>query len=702
MRRLLLSVLVGGFAWAAPAGPLAEEIFADTWRRIATNPVPPAAFAVDATVSSSGNDAYTVRERDGRLVFTGANARSLLYAVYDFFGRKGCRWFWDGDRLPPKGAVSVAGTDIREESRFEYRGIRYFAHRGLHRFQAEHWGLDDWKREIDWCVKNRLNLVMLRLGMDDTWQKAFPGLVPYPDPAKPLPEALAGYDNRSLFWSLQERGRLRKALTDYARERGLDVPTDFGTVSHWYSRTPRAYLDKVHPPFLPQADDKYREDTGCVFDVREPKWLDEYWKLTEAQFAAGYGDDRLLHTIGFGERRIFKDPAANFAFKCEVNEALIDLARRKRPNAKVLLAGWDFYYSWSADEVRRLVPRLDPARTVLWDYEADATDRSNFTDWGVVGKFPYVFGPFVCYEMALDVRANYPLIERRLAAAKDDSFCKGFVFWPESAHTDTPFLKYFVENAWRPDGKPLDQRLAEFCRDRYGADAATMEGVWQDVLPLATTMGWWGNAGMFLTGKGALTNALARTLKTPADAYTETMRAKTADVFRRLATVNLDDPAVARDAVDLARTAADRFLFYRQRSLAAANRLTSVWTLFADLLDQHADYSLNDSLQKLKAAAPVENPDFGAVLLDNCANGYCRSHQAELVRHWYLPFAREVERALQAEAQGVGLDTAKLDERCEALRQRLLKTPLEELAFRGERSSAALRAVLVKLSRETK
>ena len=69
------------------------------------------------------------------------------------------------------------------------------------------------------------------------------------------------------------------------------------------------------------------------------------------------------------------------------------------------------------------------------------------------------------------------------------------------------------------------------------------------------------------------------------------------------------------------------------------------------------------------------NPDFGQVLLENCANGYCRSHQAEVVRHWYLPFAREV-----AAASGKGaLDETMLTAKCEEMRQKLLTTPLAEL-----------------------
>ena len=706
--------------FAPPPHP-AAAVFAEYWPKIASNAAPRVTFAVDASVSKSGRDAYTVVERDGTLAFTGSNDRSLFYAVYDFFAKSGCRWYWDGDRLPAKGVVDVRGTKIVEESRYEYRGTRYFAHRGLARFQCEHWGFEDWRREIDWCVKNRLNVVMLRIGMDDTWQKAFPEIVKYPDPAKPIPEALDGYDNRSLFWSLEYRGLLRKVVTDYAVSRGLEVPTDFGTVSHWYSRTPKAFLAAKKPPFMPQATSDYSEDTGRVWDIRQPGWLDEYWKLTEAQIAAGYGGSNLLHTIGFGERRVFKDRAENLKLKIDVNKQLVAKALSVYPSSKVLLAGWDFFYSWQPEEVRALIPHLDPKTTILWDYEADAPGEKNFTNWGVVGKFPYTFSIFLTFEMGLDVRANYKLIEERFAVAKDDPMCKGFIFWPESAHTDTFLLKYFTDNVWRPDGKTLDARLAEFCRERYGADAATMAASWKDVMPASTLLNYWGNAPLILS-QGPVNDYLKRDVfGTPEKAAT---LASAPQLFARLAEANLADSTVCRDVVDLARTETDRLLLKAQVDLTdaydvfaaaptnrvlakdvetAAKRFETLWTLFADLLAQHEDYSLDVSLRRLHQTARVRNPNFAKVLFDNACNRYCTSHQYEVVAGVTLPYAQEIAAAYRAAIRkgAPPVDVAALKARYGELVAAAAKKSLGALGHRTRRpiSPDNLRRVLEALAK---
>ena len=97
-----------------------------------------------------GTDDYCIRTAtiDGSafLLLAGGRPRATIYAVYRYFERFcGCRWFWDGDRIT-KVPLPFSDIDVTESPRFDYRGLRYFAHRSLHRFQAEHWSLEDWER----------------------------------------------------------------------------------------------------------------------------------------------------------------------------------------------------------------------------------------------------------------------------------------------------------------------------------------------------------------------------------------------------------------------------------------------------------------------------------------------------------------------------------------------------------------------------
>jgi len=696
-------------------------------------------FAIDPKVSANGNDAYRIRSEGDKVRIVGSNGRSCIYAVYDLLERRaGCRWFWDGDIVPQTNRIDLSGLDVREEARFEFRGLRYFAHRGLTRFQAEHWGLEDWKREIDWCLKKRLNLIMLRIGQDDLFQKAFPDVVDYPDPAKPLPEAMPGYDNRTLFWPLQYRGELRRALQQYAFDRGLQIPEDFGTMSHWYSRTPYQFLRKLNPPFLPQQGGCYGHETDRVWDVLERRWFDAYWKITEASIA-NYGRPGLLHTVGLGERHCYTNRADDIAMKISMLKLTMQNALEHYPDARFLLAGWDFWNSWRPEEVRTLFPQLDPKNSILWDYEADAPrdwapncpkgKGNDFTQWNVVGKFPYAFGIFESFEAALDPRADYALIEERFAAAAHDPMCRAYIYWPEASHVDAFMLDYFPAVAWKGDEVTYENRMGGFCRDRYGRDAAALERIWRKVQPAARMLGWGGNCGSAFCEPWGDCVTLDGEDNGEGDAGVRARRTKmaedfpfdaAADVFATLGSVDVGNPQVKRDAVDLARTFVDRMI------LAARVRLLDRWNawrkgeadagevrrlaveyvrlgeLLKDVLAQHTDYSLNDSLARLKAVEPVPNPDFEHVLVDNAVNFYCRSHQYEAAAELYLPqmkrLAGEIEGRVGKSDKGP-IDTKAFNQAFEELRAAMLKRPLAEMAPCAVRSEKSWRGLMKTVAR---
>ena len=719
----LLAVLVaqGGSESRDSSGdsfsiPRAE--FAKYYREITGKTAPDGMveFAIDPKVSKSGNDAYTIisvgsRVPRDRVTITGSNLRSVLYGVYDLLARRGgCRWFWDGDIVPKKESLDFSNLNIYEESRFEYRGLRYFAHRGLTRFQAEHWGFDDWKREIDWMLKRRLNLFMLRIGQDDLFQKAFPDVCPYPDPSKPIPEAMSGYDNRSLFWSLQFRGELRKKVMDYAFACGLMAPEDFGTMSHWYSRTPKAFLEKMNPPFLPQQGGCYGDPTDRVWDIRDPKWLDAYWRLTETSIA-NYGKPDLLHTIGIAERHCFTNRADNLKMKCDMLNRLVQNAAAHYPKSKVLFAGWDFYLTWRPDEVKQLVKTLDPNRILIWDYEADAINKTNFTEWDVIGKFPYTFGIFLCYEAGLDIRANYDLIHERQKLVEKDPMCKGYILWPESSHTDTLCLRYFTTNAWSQKLLPSDRILDEFCESRYGATMANeMKSIWKKVIPASASQGWRGNYGRQITlgwkGVSQLEKALTSQFRQWKDKVEPVKH-----VFRELAGIPWNGGFIRRDTIDLARTALDRIILLRLNELVfdigewrkgkrdgadlpgRARHLSTLTDLMADVLELHTDYSLWESYCRLEAVEKVQNPDFTKTLFDNASCDYCRSHQYELARYWYAARMRKAASRL-AKAVASHECHAVLFDNSEDERQALMGKPLESLRPTRPRTETNFRTTM--------
>ena len=679
----MLSFVVAARCVLAVSFALPLEEFSRYHREITGREPEPGALVlgIDPGVSRNGNDAYRIKSKGAGAEIVGSNMRSVWYGLYDLLERRGgCCWFWDGDRVPKKDSIDLTELDVFEEARFEWRAIRYFAHRGLTRFQAEHWGPEEWRREIDWLLKRRINVFMLRLGQDDLFQRAFPDVCSYPDASKDLPGHGHWFDNRTLFWPLEFRGELRKKVQRYAFDRGLEVPEDFGTMTHWYSRTPEDFLEKMKPSFLPQSTDGYSERNGLVWDIRDSKWVDAYWKLTQTAIREyGKPGPGLLHTIGLGERNCFSNRADNLALKIRSLKTFLEKAHKDYPDSKVLLAGWDFYFTWMPDEVRSLLGHLDPKRDIIWDYEGDATLDSrpefagignNFTKWGVMGKFPYTYSIFLAYEDAIDFRANYPLIEGRQKLVQNDPMCKGYVLWPESSHTDTLLLQYFTANAWSQNAIGIKEILPKFCSDRYGDQSNRFREIWECAIPISYLLGWGGNYGKYAVGRervypeyddpkdeSAFWVRQANKFRPVSEAFDS--------IVSRLQTIEWTDEFAKRDSVDLARMAADRRIiaenammmdaFCRWKAGEASEELVHATTrryvrlgeAMADLLELHTDYSLWESYERLNAIREVTNTNFPSVLLQNALCPYCSSQQYEAARYWYLPIMRQTAEIIE-------------------------------------------------------
>lgn len=648
-----------------------------------------------------GTDDYSIRtaEIDNKrfLFLVGGRPRAAIYAVYRYFELFcGCRWFWDGDRIP-SADLPQSDIDLTESPRFDYRGIRYFAHRSLHRFQAEHWSFEDWAKEIDWILKKRLNLFMLRIGMDDIFQKAFPDTVSYPNRDEKLPEAGPGYDNRTLFWSLEYRGELRKRILQYAFERDLMHPEDCGTMTHWYSRTPIEFLNKIAPTLLPQSTKSYGDPSGLVWDIRDEENFNRYFKLTETHIKE-YGKPELFHTIGLGERLYSADPEENKRMKLYVYRKITAYIKEHYPNAPLLIASWDLWMRFSPEEVQALVSELDPNQSIIFDYTSDTTKENNFTNWGIQNKFPWIFGIFSGYEPNSDIRGFYELTNERLALAKNDAFCKGLILWPELSHGDPFVIEYFAQNAWSADTPTISEQIDLYCKNRYPSHLVKeLSALWHSFMPIVQLSAWSIDNTYQQSGNDIFPLVIKRAKfeKGFEDCYRRTEKAallKNAaiEILTHLSNISTDDEMTVRDMYDIARTIFGRYIntailqaeyLYvtnapieeMENTMAIGEKLMEA---LSDLLGAHEDYSLLASLERLRSVTET-NPNFEATLKENAECGYCRSYVYENAEYLYLPEMRllfsEVKKAVQ---NGSPIDKEAIDKGAAEIRKRYFDTPL--------------------------
>jgi len=686
----------------------------------------------------AGSDDYCLKsvEENGRnlLFLAGGRGRSTIYAVYDFFERRcGCHYFWDGDIIPSCETVDITGLDITESPRFIYRAIRYFAHRGLERFQAEHWDLAEWKKEIDWLLKSRLNVFMLRIGIDDLFQKAFPDFVSYPSNEERLPEATESYNDRTTFWPLAYRGELRKKVLDYAFSLDLIHPEDCGTMTHWYSRTPLDFLNHEKPTFLNQTNKSQSEQTGLVWDIFDEKNIQNYRHLTDTHIKE-YGKPELFHTIGLAERTYNTDRRVNTDLKKYAYRRIIDYVSSNYPNAPLMIAAWDFYFTLQDDEVREIVRMFDPEKTVILDYTVDLKrENNNFEKWDIIGNIPWIFGIFHAYEPQNHIHGDYEYITEKLKTADRDPFCKGMAFWPEVSHSDTLMLEYFRENAWRPSGRTVEEIAFEMCDKRYASAAQTMKEIWKAFLPVLKLPSKCYTPVFFdiLNPNETFLSVINIENASHSQAcgnwngfedYGGTFDSSIKKLFELVHDLPeslWNNAFIKRDAVDMMKSALLKKLQYKYIKLAysvkrmlegsgnpESIRILSLYTkkmlgLFGELLGLHDDYSMYVSLRKLEKNRPI-NPHFENALKENTVNWYCRSSIYELVEGIYKKEADVFYEWLGKTAENgytgnITSDIAGFAEKKAAIFREFKETPLEVYSVKNNRSYKAVTCDLIKM-----
>ncbi len=705
---------------------------------------------IDGLGIEYGGDNYrmlTIPHQGRQLVIVaGGSGRSTLYAVYDFFRlRAGAEYFWDGDRIPRRDSIDLAGLDVLQKPHFNYRGLRYFAHRGLHRFQAEHWDLEDWKREIDWLLKERFNLFMLRTGIDDLFQRAFPGEVTYPPTDGQDPDAEdRSYNDRTSFWALRYRGELRKQVLQYARDRGLLHPEDTGTITHWYSHTPSSFYAS-HPGFPVITDQKsgYKLSTHAIWDIEAERTWDTYWKLTETHIGEfGGGVPRMFHTIGMAERTFGTSDRDNLQRKLYVYRKTQQKLRERYPDVPLLIASWDFIgWKWTDADVQRLTEEFDPQRTIIHDYTADLAEKATFRDWNLPGRFSWIFGIFHGFARNSDIHEDYGILSERLRDAAGDGKCLGLVLWSEISHSDTFLLEYLAENSWEPQTLEAPQAAEKYCRARYPVELGqVMRPVWDDFLRLSQTQHWTMkspdrsilfrepqfrmNGSDFATLTPERMEAIDAAQQRVAPELTAAPK-----VLRQLAGLSAEwysDELWRRDGLDMARTVANRALFvsltqgaqrmeaWREGKavVAAIQRAAEVnlelYDALAEVLAQSDDFSMDASLRHLDRARelngvqPQINPHAELTLKANAENSYCRSHHYEIVRsvnrreaeaywNWVLKRVETGDRSPWKRP-------AELTEQAKTIADEFYATPLATMKPTAARGPAELAAALDRLA----
>ena len=284
----------------------------------------------------------------------------------------------------------------------------------------------------------------------------------------------------------------------------------------------------------------------------------------------------------------------------------------------------------------------------------------------------------------------------------EEWMCRGMVLWSENSHSNPLLLEYLAK---RSADEPFS--LGQFCADRYGDRAAAMQELWE-----LTGTAFACNSWVFGTERvyeGICCNhfhllgyfaALAK--RRPAELYSECSRKygrlEVPDRFFEkaagLAAVPDLSEMLRRDLADLIRSALmcritreiclqTMKILGRTPEQASGEEICRLITAMGDLLEGLPEFSLNDTLDRMKRTAKL-NSHAEQTLKSNAENSYCRSYIYELYRAVYEPEARCLKDYLPTLKPGDLPDREFLLEQCEKIRDRFYAEPLARFRPKNE------------------
>jgi hypothetical protein len=311
-------------------------------------------------------------------------------------------------------------------------------------------------------------------------------------------------------------------------------------------------------------------------------------------------------------------------------------------------------------------------------------------------------------------------------------------------------LEYLGANSWQPSELALPTAVARYCHARYPPElAARMEKLWSRFLDASQLLHWFDNRGdaqvwfdepqyRLLATSAFLNLAPERLPRLRADLERfRTGLTPAPEVLTGLAEMagqpppggrglQGDNPLWRRDALDMARTIANRALvaaFIRaalemenwragQADGAAvrqhAELTRRLMDALADLLALSEDFSMYASLKRLERAqplnqvAPTINPHSEQTLKSNAENSYCRSQHYELVRHVYRPeldaFWEWALGRIESGDKTPWKRPAEFLQRAKPIADQFYATPLADMAPSPSQESASLEAALTRLA----
>ena len=436
---------------------LAERIEAEgLFKRLGELPSHPDAFAmVDAEAAGAR-----------LLLLAGRRPIGTLYAVYEYLQRCcNAGFFQDGERIPRLECLPIAECGWVSAPRFDDRmHFCWNAHRAIKKYHSFWWTLEDWKREFDWMVKRRLN--MLRLDMfyysrfaGDAFQQAFPEIGPEPEGV--LYPRFAGWIT-GWGWPPEYRRELTRQILAYGRRLGIRFIYTLD-----YAAVPFRFKDK-HPEYTYLPANQYGQSRQISpYDPNAAKVEQKHL----AKIIELYGTDHLYLYTPYAEIDVGSgDLDKNLDLRIQASRGILELIANVDPEGIWVTDSWDMSSSrrWNPQRVEKYLGSFPTEKMYLYDTAAEVVPLyRKFNFWH--GK-RWAFGILNAFAGKETLHGNVKRLVSRVKEATACSTCRGLFMVPECTHHNIMLWDLVTYLAWQGGDVKFSGYLKEFILSRYGGE----------------------------------------------------------------------------------------------------------------------------------------------------------------------------------------------------------------------------------------
>lgn len=429
-------------------------------------------------------EAYIVRPSGAgegeRLVFLGASGLATLYAVYHYLEKYcGVGFFFDGDHVPRRDRLPVEGVSISTEPRFNERMTMNLT---LHWYSTPWWDWEDWKKYIDWNIKNRYNILSLwdTPGEDLVWNKVWKqfGVQVADNSCSGPPYGIfepIKYGVRpplSAAWR-EAQSKLNRRIIQYARSREVRTlaPAVSGVVPPEFKAVyPDARTFELSWTITSFPKQTYLHPTSPMYHRVGKAFLEEY--------LATYGTDHLYWLENYLECNVHGPDDLQRSVRREIAGANFKIVNEVDPQGIGVLSSWAYQFTWASfywtpELVREHLERVPSDRVRVLDQWCEMLPQYKEMDY-FYGR-PWYFGLIHSSGGSTELHGHMGALEEQCKQLIRDpraKLCVGFSPTEEALGHNYFYFQFVAKLAWNPSEVDLASFTRDYAATRYGVKAA--------------------------------------------------------------------------------------------------------------------------------------------------------------------------------------------------------------------------------------